>query len=663
MKESLTPLALFLLCGSVVAVDAPAKAEPKSKAETKAKAKAAEPAQRKPTQADVAYGTHERQVLDFWKADSKGPTPLLFHIHGGGWVAGDKARVGNLEKYLAAGISVVSINYRYTTQAQIAGVKPPVQWPLSDAARALQFVRSKAGDWNIDKVRIGASGGSAGACSSLWLAFRDDLADAKSADPIARESTRLWCAAVNGAQTSLDPKQLKEWTPNSRYGGHAFGFMPDPKDTKTRDTQFAKFLAAREEVLPWIKQYSPYEHVTADDPPIYMHYTAPPALGQEQQDPTHTSNYGVKLQEKCKSLGIECELVYPGAPAVKHPGVTEYLIAKLNAAQRVENPIVPEGAALELLHTRQVKLNSGLTEGPAVAPDGSIYFTDLPFGKDNGMILRFDPATKKTTVFTDNSGKSNGLFFDAAGRLHSCDGADGGTRSVRRWDLKTGKSQIVVDRFQGKRFNAPNDLCVDLKGRIYFTDPRYIGTEPRELAHQAVYRIESNGTLIEITHDVETPNGVELSPDQRTMYIVDHNSGGVRLDPSEPEPKRGAMKIYSFPLDANGRVNGPRKTLIDFGNENSCDGLCVDTDGNVYLAARSLKRPGILVINPAGKEVAFIATGAANQTAAFEDLKGIPSNVVFGIGKDSNLLYVTIDKGLHRIRLKTHGFHPQLAGK
>src|SRR5204862_2656508 len=106
------------------------------------------------------------------------------------------------------------------------------------------------------------------------------------------------------------------------------------------------------------------------------------------------------------------------------------------AAEPAENPIFPTGAELELLHTRQVKLNSGLAEGPAVAPDGSIYFTDMPFGSDNGMILRFDPATKKTTVFTDNSGKSNGLAFEATGALLACDGADGGGRCIRRWNLK-----------------------------------------------------------------------------------------------------------------------------------------------------------------------------------------------------------------------------------
>jgi acetyl esterase/lipase len=272
--------------------------------------------------------------LDVYRAASDKPTPLVFHIHGGGWVWGDKKEVAALEKYLAAGISVVSINYRYSPQAQLAGVKPPVKWPTEDIARALQFVRSKAAEWNIDKARIGATGGSAGACSSLWLAFHKDLADPKSTDPIARETTRLCCAAVNIAQTSLDLKQPKEWTPNSKYGGHAFGFMPDPTDIKTRDTQFAQFLAARESLLPWIKEYSPYEHVTAADPPIYLSCDTPPALGQDQKDPTHTANFGVKLQEKLCSVGVEYELVYPGAPGLKHPKLEDSPIEKLKTPDR-----------------------------------------------------------------------------------------------------------------------------------------------------------------------------------------------------------------------------------------------------------------------------------------------------------------------------------------
>ena len=296
-----------------------------------AEPKAKEPPQPEATLANVRYGDHERQVLDFWKAKSTSPTPLVFHIHGGGWVNGDKARVANLEQYLAAGISVTSINYRFIQHAITAGVKPPVQWPIADAARALQFVRSKAIEWNLDPRRIGATGGSAGACSSLWLAFHDDLAEPKSANPIARESTRLWCAAVNGAQTTLDPQQMKEWTPNSRYGGHAFGFWHDPGNLRTRDTHFAEFLAGREQVLPSIKKYSPFEHPSRGDPPIYLIYAAPPALGQEQRDPTHTANFGVKLQEKLRTIGVPCELVYPGAPDVKHAQVHDYLIATLKA--------------------------------------------------------------------------------------------------------------------------------------------------------------------------------------------------------------------------------------------------------------------------------------------------------------------------------------------
>ena len=286
-----------------------------------------QPAKRQagPTLADVSYGSHPKQVLDFYKAESPTPTPLVFHIHGGGWMNGSKAPF-NAAEYLKAGISVVSIEYRFVSDAAKAGIKPPVEWPLHDAARALQFVRSKAKEWNIDKTRIGATGGSAGACSSLWLAFHDDMAEPNNSDPIARESTRLTCAAVNVAQTSLDPKQMKEWTPNSQYGGHAFGFTGD---RKTGKSQFQEFLEGREKILPWIKEYSPYGLVTADDPPVFLVYPTPPALGQDQKDPTHTANFGVKLQEKCQSVGVECHLVYPGAKDDKYRSMGQFLIAKL----------------------------------------------------------------------------------------------------------------------------------------------------------------------------------------------------------------------------------------------------------------------------------------------------------------------------------------------
>lgn len=315
--------------------------------------------------------------------------------------------------------------------------------------------------------------------------------------------------------------------------------------------------------------------------------------------------------------------------------------------------IVSKDAKLELLFTRSAKISGGLTEGPACAPDGSIYFSDIPVGKDKGMILRFDPKTMKTTVFVENSMKSNGLKFDHEGRLVACEGSDEGGRAVVRYDLATKKRTIVADRFMGKRFNAPNDLVFDTKGRIYFSDPRYLGDEPRELEHRAVYRIDTDGKVVEVTHEVEKPNGIALSPDGKTLYLADHNNGTDKIDPEKPA-KPGAMKVYAFPLGEDGLVSGKRRTLVDFGTEAGCDGMCVDVKGHVYLTQRSLSRPGVKVIDPEGKEVAFIPTGPS-QPGAKEPV-GIPSNVTFGRGAESKTLYVTVDKSLYRVGLKVEGY-------
>ena len=308
---------------SVAEDKAPTAKKPAAKADA-----APAPAARRrtpPTEANVPYGKHPKQVVDFYKAESAAPTPVLLNIHGGGWSGGSKDSIAP-DSYLRAGISVVSVEYRLLKEATAEGVVPPVKGPLGDSARALQFVRSKAKEWNLDKNRIVATGSSAGACTCLWLAFHDDMADPNSDDPVARESTRLSRVAVGGAQTSLDPKQMKEWTPNSFYGGHAFGFVPDPT---TKRSQFEVFLAEREKILPWIKEYSPYELVTRDDPPVALFYGSAPEMGKDAKDPTHATNFGLALQEKCKEVGVECRLVYPGSPDAEYPVVHQFLLAKL----------------------------------------------------------------------------------------------------------------------------------------------------------------------------------------------------------------------------------------------------------------------------------------------------------------------------------------------
>jgi acetyl esterase/lipase len=321
-------LAVACATTSLLAADAPAKAPVKAGTAVKI----VDPEFRKyplPVEPDenVSYGSHRMQRIYFWRAKSDKPTPLLFYIHGGGWTGGDRSVVRSMLKpALDAGISVVSVEYRNIRDSMNDGLVPPVKGPMFDCARALQFTRSKAKEWNLDKTKVALAGGSAGACTSLWIAFHDDLADPNSTDPIARESTRVTCAAVSGAQTTLDPKQMREWTPNSKYGAHAFGIA---WDAKQKLSSFDMFYAERERILPWIKQYSPYELVSRDDPPVGLFYSAPPNLGKDEKDPTHTANFGVKLKEHCDAIKAPCELIYPGAPNIVHATDSDFIKAHL----------------------------------------------------------------------------------------------------------------------------------------------------------------------------------------------------------------------------------------------------------------------------------------------------------------------------------------------
>lgn len=286
-----------------------------------------------PTFADYAYGQEsERQKFDFWQAKSDKPAPLVLMIHAGGWQVGDKKDYARkVRTYLDAGISVASINYRFIQQAMEQQVEPPVKACVYDAARALQTIRAKSREWNIDPKRIAATGSSAGACTSLWLALHDDLTDAKSDDLIARQSTRLVCAAVDNAQTSLDPAEVRQWMPNADYGGHAFGYY---REGAASADEFKLLLANRDHILPWIAEYSPINLVTADDPPIYLNYpkqNEPPVVGARPTDPTHSAIYGLKLAEKLESVGVEVIFTYPQKPDPKYGSKEKFLIEKLRA--------------------------------------------------------------------------------------------------------------------------------------------------------------------------------------------------------------------------------------------------------------------------------------------------------------------------------------------
>lgn len=260
-----------------------------------AQEKKAETPANPPTHANVAYGPHQANVLDIWLAEGDGPRPLHVYIHGGGWIGGDKFRKDAEKNWLAKGISYAAINYRLTGEA-------PLPAPVHDAARAIQFIRSKAKEWNIDKDRICLSGGSAGACTSMWLLCHDDLADPKAEDPVLRESTRVSGAGVAAGQTSIDPKQIEPWL-GPMVLRHKMINMAVGEPT------IEGALENYEKHKSLYHEFSAYNHVSKDDPPLFMTYGGDMTLpSKDAGHGIHHPVYGVKMKEKCDSVGMECHL-------------------------------------------------------------------------------------------------------------------------------------------------------------------------------------------------------------------------------------------------------------------------------------------------------------------------------------------------------------------
>jgi gluconolactonase len=341
----------------------------------------------------------------------------------------------------------------------------------------------------------------------------------------------------------------------------------------------------------------------------------------------------------------------------RHRGTPSLLLAVficLGAARgapaRAGDPIVPPDARLERVFDGGLVL----TEGVAVAPDGMAYFSDITFSHVSratsgavqaGHIWKFDPRTGRTTIFRSPSGMSNGLKFDAGGNLIAALGADYGGRCLVRTDMRTGKSSIIAGLYEGRPFNSPNDITLDEQGRIYFSDPRYLGHEPIEQPVMAVYRIDRDGSVQRIITDAGKPNGVCVSPDQKTLYVVSNDNGstGIGRVPEEAPLHKGRMALLAYDLHADGTATF-RETLVDYAPEDGPDGLVCDVEGNLYVAVRAQSRPGIAVYSPAGRELAFIATE-------------LPTNVGFGRGAEGRTLYITAGKSLYRIRLNREGYH------
>jgi gluconolactonase len=290
-----------------------------------------------------------------------------------------------------------------------------------------------------------------------------------------------------------------------------------------------------------------------------------------------------------------------------------------------------------------VAARTSFLEGPAVDAAGNLYFSDII----NSKILKMTPAGV-VSVFREDSGRTNGNTFDARGRLISCEGAEqgpGGRRRVVRTDMTTGEITVLTERYQGKRYNSPNDVCVDPEGRVWFTDPYYMDDRSiLELDAEAVYRIDLDGKVTRVISQpqVERPNGLAITPDGKTLYLID----------SHPRPG-GARKVWAFAVAPDGSVSSQR-LVFDFGKGRGGDGMRLDERGNLWIAGGiNLPRTsgettdvpaGVYVISPDGKLIGRIPIP--------ED---VTTNLAFG-GPDRKTLYVVSGKGVYKIAVGIPGY-------
>jgi gluconolactonase len=303
-------------------------------------------------------------------------------------------------------------------------------------------------------------------------------------------------------------------------------------------------------------------------------------------------------------------------------GLTLLVVATAAAA---ETPLLAPGAQWE-----KVVGDLKFSEGPAWHPEGFLLFEDTP----RNRTLKLEPGDK-VSVFREPSGRANGLAWDARGRLVVCEGnsSEGGRRVVR-FDKSGKKAEVLAERYQDKRLNSPNDITIDRRGRIYFTDPRYNNRENVEQDREGVYRIEPGGKLTRIIDSLTRPNGIVVTADGKTLYIADNASPG------------GVVTLWAFDLDAKGDA-GNGRVLHDFGGGRGIDGMTLDRDGRIWATAGTKEKAGIYVFE-------VDRARATARVAATIPMPEDPTNCTFG-GKKRDVLYVTTTASLFRIQTTVRG--------
>ena len=281
------------------------------------------------------------------------------------------------------------------------------------------------------------------------------------------------------------------------------------------------------------------------------------------------------------------------------------------------------------------------TEGPTVDEAGAVYFTDL---RVNGRILKMD-IDGTITTYREPSYRANGLIFDGEWRLLACEGGNGDDvlPRITRTNIATGEIEVLADHFEGRQLHQPNDLTIDGQGRVYFTDrPGPVVTTEQTGVH-GVYRIDPDGSIARILTEpeIERPNGIVISPDDATLYVIE-----------TAQQEGGARMIRAYDLAEDGTASNMR-VFHDFYPGRSGDGMTIDSEGNLYVAA-GLNRlrgtsetldtvAGVHVFSPEGELLEHIPI--------YEDSI---TNVAFG-GDDLRTLYITAGKTLFSIRTDVTG--------
>lgn len=273
-----------------------------------------------PTFAEMPYGAHPRNRLDFWKATGEGDRPLVVFIHGGGFTGGDKTTWragGQIGRFLESGVSCAAINYRFRRDA-------PIQEILRDAARAVQYLRSRAGEWQINKQKIGGWGNSAGAGTSLWLGSRDDLADGAAEDKVLRESSRLQAVVLYSTQATYD---LTRW--ESFLGPSDPSWWSSPHEIARFYHFETRSDLAKPEALPILRECDMLGWITPDDAPVYVSNRLAEGPSRDRDHYLHHPAHAREIEKACLAAGVRCLRIEPDASAGAVLDPVDFLLAEL----------------------------------------------------------------------------------------------------------------------------------------------------------------------------------------------------------------------------------------------------------------------------------------------------------------------------------------------